>query len=646
MSGNYILNIKRDANSTGFSKNGLVLSPSIRHYVPSVFVGSNLHTTLEGFPLTTLNVVPRFSSRQGYVFGGNGSNSVSYRRWEGVNTNTSPSFTFLVVFKVNSITSGGHIAGLGSSSGDPGSTLFRLIQGVDSPNGVRLQAQDSFGIVFLNTDSIGFNASDGNYHTVVVSGTFGGPNTSLTYFADGRMLNSVNPESLVVPTSTNFNELSILATRRSNVELSPADVDVALFIPVIGLKMDNEWCINYSRDPWSLFHYQQNIFTSVSNSYFDTKNYLLNITREDNLEPNNNLGDGIYSLWTARQSNLNLFNKQLSRENSFTDLMSLGYSAKGIGITSEFSSGSIYHRFHNVNTQNGQEVTMSALVFRRSAGERTVLRWSSESDDAAEIFFTSDGRVGGRCPVRPNTTVLSDNPIPIGKSVEVAYVLKSGDLRLYVDGRQQIEIATGSLTSTITRQFVQVHATSEICSQAFMLWDRPLSPPEAVQATNNYLVGLNTDVGKLTGVSSRSFSFTETTIEEVSISRPSGDITTTNWTLTPPGSGFYSVINEVVADDLNYVSSPNVNSPENYVLENNIFPSLPVGTWLVKARVRATSGNMGLVVRLIGGESGNTVVGTGSIIISAPTYTEVDIPVTITDTATRVRFQVYKGGLP
>jgi hypothetical protein len=129
---------------------------------------------------------------------------------------------------------------------------------------------------------------------------------------------------------------------------------------------------------------------------------------------------------------------------------------------------------------------------------------------------------------------------------------------------------------------------------------------------------------------------------EITVARPSGDRTTAGWTAQPPGT-LFTTVNEVVADDLNYVISPNSADPSTQPLEYDLNEAMPAGNWDIKFRPRKTSGNMGVIVTL-SGPGGD--VGTASTTVTGSTFSEVILPVTTTGTADKIKFQVYQGGLP
>ena len=233
------------------------LSADIAQYCPGYFLGTafgmwgNSVAPLEG------GITPRIE--HGLVgYGGNGTNKCAVVPWQGINLNTRPKMTWVLVYKKNATgIATGTIAGFGATGGSTGNTLFRFVGGVDSANAVRIQAQDSYGSVFFNIDSSDFGADDLRYHCVVVSGAVDrlGDGGGLQYYADGRKLNfAPSQNGYGPPESTLFNIATLLCARRGGA-ISGADSnsDVALFVPLFGIRQTDDWCQEISRNPWQLF---------------------------------------------------------------------------------------------------------------------------------------------------------------------------------------------------------------------------------------------------------------------------------------------------------------------------------------------------------------------------------------------------------
>lgn len=247
------LGTTRLTQSTG----GLRLNESVARYCPGFFAGNSFGTfgqmkvNLEG------SIAPR-AGTVGLAYAGNGTTNCAVVPWSGINLNTRPEMTWVLLYKKNAKgTQQTHIAGLGSTSGSAGNTLFRFVGGVNSANAVRIQAQDSNGNVFFNIDSSDFGADDLRYHCVVVSGKVDrlGDGGGLQYYADGRKLNFAPSENgYGPPDSTLFNIVTLLGARRGGV-LTGADgnYDIALFVPLFGIRQSDAWCQSVSQNPWQLF---------------------------------------------------------------------------------------------------------------------------------------------------------------------------------------------------------------------------------------------------------------------------------------------------------------------------------------------------------------------------------------------------------
>lgn len=115
--------------------------------------------------------------------------------------------------------------------------------------------------------------------------------------------------------------------------------------------------------------------------------------------------------------------------------------------------------------------------------------------------------------------------------------------------------------------------------------------------------------------------------------RPSGDISTGGWTATPGGT-LASCIDEVVANDSDYITSPNLTTPAVLSLST----SLPAGSWDISVRAKYVLTNGQIRIRML--NSGGTDVGGSSWQVltgSASTYT---LSATTTAAADRFRIEV------
>lgn len=207
------------------------------------------------------SVAPRTS--QGLTgYAGDGSTNCAVASWQGINLNTRPDLTWVLVYKKNANgVQGGTIAGFGATGGGPGNTLFRFVGG-STANSIRLQIQDSTGALYSNVDSSDFGANDQRYHCVVVSGAVTQQNQGggFRYYADGRKLNFSQSETDAATGSTLFNLATVLCARRGGA-ISGADgnYDVALFVPLFGIRQPDWWCEEISRNPWQLFEPERRI---------------------------------------------------------------------------------------------------------------------------------------------------------------------------------------------------------------------------------------------------------------------------------------------------------------------------------------------------------------------------------------------------
>ena len=122
-----------------------------------------------------------------------------------------------------------------------------------------------------------------------------------------------------------------------------------------------------------------------------------------------------------------------------------------------------------------------------------------------------------------------------------------------------------------------------------------------------------------------------------SISRPSSDITVTDWTGDPDNTNLYNNIDEVSASDTDYIISPSLGgSPGPAIFGLN--ESLAAGTYTVRARARRTGASGEIRALLL--DSSGTTVGTGSWQPVTGTFDTYALTVTTSGTAARVRIEV------
>lgn len=119
------------------------------------------------------------------------------------------------------------------------------------------------------------------------------------------------------------------------------------------------------------------------------------------------------------------------------------------------------------------------------------------------------------------------------------------------------------------------------------------------------------------------------------ITRPTADVTTTGWTSSTPGP-LYADIDEVVADDGDYIISPSLASPTPVTF--TLSQTLAAGTWAVRIRTRSTTGSG--QIRVVLQDSGGTPVGTSGYQAVTGSFVTYTATVTTSGTAARIQLEV------
>lgn len=121
----------------------------------------------------------------------------------------------------------------------------------------------------------------------------------------------------------------------------------------------------------------------------------------------------------------------------------------------------------------------------------------------------------------------------------------------------------------------------------------------------------------------------------ISVSRPSSDVIVSGWTTTEPT--YYGALNEVVFDDLSYISSPGIIGTTVYQLVVGISPSLVAGNYDVSIRLKSDATTKARILLL---SAEDTIVGTSGWQNTTGTYSSYILPVTATSTATKLKIEV------
>lgn len=223
------------------------LAEDIRPYASSFFVGNAMGRTGDGRPITLAGGITLGGSPHGLAYQGDGTDNIAYATpARNFVFGTDKDFTFICVARKRSASlDSNHIGGFGATGGGSGNTLFRVIGGGASANAIRIQAQDTDGDVFFNTDSSDFGFSDLAWHAFVVKGRVANVSTDAgtsAFFADGKAAGTAAGLSATTPNATTFNAISVCGARRGGSTITLGPYDVALFVPLVGIQMPDAWC--------------------------------------------------------------------------------------------------------------------------------------------------------------------------------------------------------------------------------------------------------------------------------------------------------------------------------------------------------------------------------------------------------------------
>jgi hypothetical protein len=247
------------------------LAPEIRGYASSVLLGSAFGQTTDGRPITYGGGLVPGATTQGWAYVGDGSDNIAYATPSRPFVfGTDKDFTAIAVFRKNTAgTNGSGIAGWGATGGSTGNTQFALFGSSTNANAARMVAVDASGDVFLNTDATAFGIDDTNWHVLIVKGRVAHASSDsgrAVYFADGKQLNTVSGLSDTTPDATTFNVVNACAVRRGGSSIVAGPYSVALFIPLHGIQMPDEWCrrASHLESVWATCFRPRRIWVPVS----------------------------------------------------------------------------------------------------------------------------------------------------------------------------------------------------------------------------------------------------------------------------------------------------------------------------------------------------------------------------------------------
>lgn len=126
-------------------------------------------------------------------------------------------------------------------------------------------------------------------------------------------------------------------------------------------------------------------------------------------------------------------------------------------------------------------------------------------------------------------------------------------------------------------------------------------------------------------------------VTEVTVFRPSADVTTTGWTGTPDNTDLYLNINEAIASDTEYVTSPGLDGTGSSITFNLDY-AIPAGIWGIKVKARKAGWIGKLSASLLA--SDDSVLDTTSWVSLTDEFVLYDLPVTIGQEASKIRITV------
>jgi len=254
----------------GQPQEAVSIRANISPWVSGILLPPYGTVSVDGQSLTQTSA-PVTSNQCGLNYQGNGSSAIIWgNASRPLVIQAGARFTMVVQFrKVGTASDQNQIAGWGATTGSTGNTLMRLIGGLTAES-VRLQLQlgnSGGGAIIFNTDSSNFSANNERPHTVVVAGV-ADAGESLTYWADGRQLNTVNAASAPAGATT-FDLVSALAGRRGGASISFGNFEVSLAAMLADVRMADAWCAAASNAPYDALFEPQRIWVPVSTGSSD-----------------------------------------------------------------------------------------------------------------------------------------------------------------------------------------------------------------------------------------------------------------------------------------------------------------------------------------------------------------------------------------
>lgn len=227
--------------------------------------------------------------------------------------------------------------------------------------------------------------------------------------------------------------------------------------------------------------------------------------------------------------------------------------------------------------------------------------------------------------------LTASTPLSIGCHV-LSWAYVSGVLGIYDNGELLASVTTtpywgaASVARVGPRNYGSPTHGSGIQVSACYAWDRLLTDREVSSIGKNpwQLIEVN---------SGFDVPYVETS---VTVYRPGTDEITSSWVATP-GPSFYNMLNESVASNTEYITSPGMATPTPITLTWD--SPVPIGTWQANIQLKQETLS-GSQVRIVFLDASNTVVGTSSWISATGTFTTHNVTVTTTDISTKFRLEI------
>ncbi|HET8685469.1 MAG TPA: LamG-like jellyroll fold domain-containing protein [Methanosarcina sp.] len=256
------------------------------------------------------------------------------------------------------------------------------------------------------------------------------------------------------------------------------------------------------------------------------------------------------------------------------------------------SSGKTVHAYFNVSSLSNNQP-----IFGKNNGSNY---WQLQVLSAGSVSFSQLGLMSSS-----SSPISSNGLVTVGNWYLLSAVVNmDGSIKLFLNGQQ---VATGSCgTFSASDSIYNTYIGYGLVAGS----GTAMSGQIAMTAVANYpqtqgeILQLFTNPFKIFEPNPRNMIFAVNT--NGIITSPGSDVTVTGWTATP-GPGYASMLNEYIANDSDYVTSPFASTGGPLVM--NLENSLPAGSWNIRFRAYYTGTfSCSLQVSLL--DASNNVVGT------------------------------------